>query len=292
MLGPTRQYWLWVTRPAYYLDEEGNEAEYLEPGAEGWWSCDPQTRKGDLIFLWRTSPKKDIRYLLQAASNAYSIHPAAHQSWTHACDYQVLYKFSNPVRIEDIRDHPLLRSLPAYRARFQRSVFRLSTKYWEEINELLLIKNEEYRDFLKEIQSVPVSKAILLEEQLEEELAHRLDLLKKFGYHLELYKDPRTGAVGRQFVCKGIGGRIDLLCYDRRRRAFVVIELKNRPADRNTFGQISSYMGWIQKNLAKTWKFERVFGLVICRGYDAKFASALETNKNIRVLTLSELGFD
>lgn len=27
-----QQYWLWVTKPKYYLDDDGNEREDLEPG--------------------------------------------------------------------------------------------------------------------------------------------------------------------------------------------------------------------------------------------------------------------
>jgi hypothetical protein len=72
-----RQYWLWVTRPEYYLDEDGNEREDLDPShgvdTEGWWTCHKDTQEGDLVFLWRTTPKRDIGYLIQAASDAYSI---------------------------------------------------------------------------------------------------------------------------------------------------------------------------------------------------------------------------
>ena len=72
-----RQYWLWVTRPKHYLDEEGNDREDLDPetgkGVGGWWTCHKNTGRGDLVFLWRTTPKQDIAYLIQAKSDAYSI---------------------------------------------------------------------------------------------------------------------------------------------------------------------------------------------------------------------------
>ena len=63
-------------------------------------------------------------------------------------------------------------------------------------------------------------------------------LLKRFGYDLALYYDPHTGTSGRLFVCKGHGGRIDLLCYDKQQRDFVVIEIKNVRAGQRFFCQI------------------------------------------------------
>ena len=63
-----QQYWLWVTRAEYYLDGDGNDKEDLDPtkteDTDGWWTCHKDTRKGDLVFLWRTAPKKDIGCLL------------------------------------------------------------------------------------------------------------------------------------------------------------------------------------------------------------------------------------
>jgi len=93
-----RRYWLWVTRPDYYMAEDGMDREDLDPDSgvdsDGWWTCHKDTQKGDLVFLWRTSPKSDIGHLIQTESGAYSIADdeyAAKQRWDYACDYQVLY---------------------------------------------------------------------------------------------------------------------------------------------------------------------------------------------------------
>jgi hypothetical protein len=86
-----------------------------------------------------------------------------------------------------------------------------------------------------------LAEGIRLEEELEEALISNLQILKKFGYDLELYVDPASKQSGRQFICKGNSGRIDLLCRDKRQTRYVVIELKNVRASQNTFGQISNY---------------------------------------------------
>jgi hypothetical protein len=57
-----------------------------------------------------------------------------------------------------------------------------------------------------------------------------------------------------------------------------VIELKNVRATRKTIGQILSYVGWVQAEIAGK---QPVVGLMISRGCDAKFASAL--NVTLRV---------
>jgi hypothetical protein len=290
-----RQYWLWVTRPEYYLDDDGNDREDLDPtngnDTDGWWTCHENTQRGDLVFLWRTAPRKDIGYLIQAASDAYSIADdryAVQHRWDYGCDYQVLYKFKNPVNIQDLHNDPRFHDLPAYRGRFQRRVFRIPPEYWKKLNELASQKNVDYREFIETVQQEAVFKSIALEEQLEEALVQNLSLLKKFGYDLELYIDPDTGRTGRQFVCKGNGGRIDLLCYDRREKRYVVIELKNVKASQNTIGQICNYMGWVQDRIAGQVP---VIGLVISRGCDAKFESASRVTKHVFSLDIEQLGF-
>jgi hypothetical protein len=175
-----RQYWLWVTRPDYYLDEDGSDREDLDPNSEvdsdGWWTC----------------------------------------------------------------------------------------------------------------QKEPLAEGIRLEEELEEALVSNLRILKKFGYDLELYFDPASKQYGRQFVCKGNGGRIDLLCFDKRHTRYVVIELKNVRASQNTFGQISNYIGWVQDRISNGIP---VAGLVISRGYDTKFESALKITDKISHVNVKDLGF-
>jgi len=186
-----RQYWLWVTRPDYYLDEDG-------------------------------------------------------------CDYEVLYKFEQSLHVKDLRQNPYFDEWGPLRCSFQRSNFKISLEYWNKLNNLLALNNTGYKDFIEKTQRLPIAESIGLEKDLEDALVANLDSLKRFGYNLELYNDPISNQTGRQFICKGNGGRIDLLCYDRIKKRFTVIELKNVRASQNTFGQISNYMGWVQERIAKS----------------------------------------
>jgi hypothetical protein len=207
MSGPNeRRYWLWVTRPEYYLDEDGNDPEELDPASgvesDGWWTCHKDTKRGDLVFLWRTMPKSDIGYLMQAESDAYSILEDNTQGWDYGCDYQVLYKFDNPITVKDLRNNPYFEEWGPLRGSFERSNFKISSDYWTKLNELIAAKNSGYNTFIESLLKEPIAKFIILEEQLEEALVRHLEVLKKFDYNLELYYDPVTGLSGRQAVCR------------------------------------------------------------------------------------------
>ncbi len=287
-----RQYWLWVTRPDYYLEDDGSDREILDPthsaDTGGWWTCHRDTKRGDLIFLWRTSPKKDIGYLIQAESDAYSIVDDNDQGWDYGCDFDVLFRFENPIQIKDLRSSPSFEEWGPLRGSFQKTTFKISLEYWNKLNNLAANKNQGYQEVIELIQKEPLSEGIRLEEELENELVANLDILKKFGHHLELYIDPASGQTGRQFICKGNGGRIDLLCYDNAKKRYAVIELKNVRAGQNTFGQISNYMGWVQNRIAGNIP---VIGIVISRGYDTRFESALNITDKISQIDVEDLGF-
>lgn len=287
-----RQYWLWVTCPEYYLDDDGSDRESLDPennvDSDGWWTCNKETKEGDFVFLWRTTPKKDIGYLIQAESDAYSIADENDQGWDYACDYQVLYKFNHPIKLKELRNNPYFDEWGPLRCSFQRSSFKISLEYWNKLNQLAAANNTGYLNFIESIQKMPIAEGIRLEEELEEELVNNLIILRKFGYNLQLYFDPTSNQKGRQLICKGNGGRIDLLCYDKNQNKYVVIELKNVRASQNTFGQISNYMGWVQAKIAKGIP---VSGLVISRGYDTRFESALKITDRISQIDVDDLGF-
>jgi len=72
-------------------------------------------------------------------------------------------------------------------------------------------------------------------------------------------------------------GRVDILAQDRKSN-YVVIEVKAGYADISTFGQISSYIGLIQKELAKDRK---VRGIIVASDFDNKIRAAILTNPSI-----------
>ncbi len=213
---------------------------------------------------------------------------ARQQGWKYGCDYKVLYKFEHPVTLQHLRGEPHLHDWGAYRANFRGIAFRIPPDHWARLHKLAAKLNPGYAGWLRKVTKHAVDITIAREEEIEEALVNNLGLLKDFGYDLELYSDPKTGRAGQQWVCKGTGGRIDLLCRDRRKKRYVVIELKNVKASQRTFGQISGYMGSVQERIAGRTP---VVGLVISRGYDVNFQAAMRTTDRILQIDLQKLGF-
>lgn len=291
------QYWQWSTKAEYFLNADGTERTDLEPSNEAeadpglWWTCHKDTRVGDLILLYRAGTKKgvkyqDIKYLIQATSNAYTVDEdefAFEHGWQYGCDYRSLFKFENSLKLEEMRKDPYLNDWNALGALFRMMAYRTEERHWNRLNDLLKVKNSRYEDFLNIFKPQKVIANIKSEKEVEDKLVENLNILKKFGYDLKLE--------GRQVICKGQGGYIDLLCKDNSNGDYVVIELKIVPANRNVFGQIADYMGWVMKRLANN---NPVKGIVISDGYDNSFDSALRTNRDINHIgltkVLSELG--
>jgi len=285
-----RNYWLWVTRPATYLGENGEPSSFLEPGSsnDGWWTCHKDTRAGDLVLLYRTAPKSDIGYLLRAEENASSLEgdPYARDTgWSYGCGYRSLYRFETTLTYRAMLADPYLSGWPALRGRFQRLAFAIPPPVFQHLSDVLGRTCPEYRKALAKADQIPVR--ILTERRIEDRLARDLDLLRPFGYKLALYESP-DGRSGRQFVCPGVGGRIDLLCTDRARGTYVVIEVKAGRADDRTFSQVYSYMGWVRNNLPHG---KKVRGLVISDGEDGRFSgAAVASGKKVSRVDLKELG--
>lgn len=282
------QFWVWVTTPAYYADEDGSDREDLDPSAQsdagGWWTCHRDTRQGDLILLYRTKPKMDFGYLIQARSDAYSIAAdqyAYERGWDYGCDYQVLYKFEHPVTLNDVRRDPYMDEWGAFRGNFQRRVYAIPQGIWQRLIDRVEERDPDFARFLNRGAVKKATTKILLEEELEDRLAEDISVLRPLGFDLQVRE--------RQLICAGHGGRIDLLCYDSKRKRYVVIELKNVRAGQNTFAQIATYMGWVEQRVSKGRRAE---GLVIARGFDNRFLSAVATSDRVKYLDLGELGFE
>ncbi|MEJ7813441.1 MAG: PDDEXK nuclease domain-containing protein [Gemmatimonadaceae bacterium] len=256
----------------------------MQSDSDGWWTCHKNTRQGDLVLLYRTSPKMDFGYLIQAESDAYSLADTEYereQGWDYVCDYKVLYKFEQPITLKDIRRDPYMDEWGALRGNFQRSVYAVPESVWQRLLRHMEEAEPSFARFLKRGEVRKASAKILLEEELEDRLAQDISVLRPFGFDLEVRE--------RQLVCVGHGGRIDLLCYDRRRKRYVVVELKNVRAGQNTFGQIATYLGWVQQRLSNGRPAD---GLVIARGFDTRFLAAAATNDRVSHVDLQELGFE
>lgn len=156
-----KNFWMWVTSPGYYMDSDGSEKSILEPVHSLEWTCSEDTLEGDLIFLYRTSPKTDVKYLIQAVSDAFPVEENGKFSGWHHCDCKFIYKYENSVLSKEMKNNMILLESDPVRRNYQgnKGSFELLSDEWFELNSMLKNKNPDYSTFLNTI----ISQNTLLE---------------------------------------------------------------------------------------------------------------------------------
>lgn len=109
-------------------------------------------------------------------------------------------------------------------------------------------------------------KMLISEKTLEDAIETNFD---QFSRHI----GRKLKLIGRQYATTV--GPIDLLAEDRETKEFVVIELKKGRSADKVFGQLSRYMGWVRKNLAKGGD---VSGIIVGSMIDDKLRAARDAH--------------
>lgn len=127
---------------------------------------------------------------------------------------------------------------------------------------------EVKKEIQKERFSKSITKTTLLEANLENFLAERIEQLEE-GMKL-IKKQLDTGVVGR----------LDLLCEDKEGN-IVVVELKKMKAGSSIIDQIQRYMGWIMDNYLK--KGQDIRGIIVVGKKDTALEYAVKANPKIQI---------
>ena len=272
-------HWLWVTGPQYYAEADGSDRVDLEPTGDyesgGWWTCHKDTREGDQVLLYRTMPKMDIAYLIQARSDAYSLlqDPDAKLGWDYGCDYEVIEKFADPMGIVEIKADPALETWNAKNGRFQRRAFRVQPEIWEHLIERLVPDRVHTERRLATVRTLTT-----LEAAIEAKLAAEPARFSVLGLDLRL--------VDRQHRCLH-GGRADLVFQDKRSKRYVVVELKRGLVGRSAVAQAISY----RASIAAEFKVKKPLGVVVGDRQDNEAAGMVEADGRLQFVSLVDLGF-
>ena len=124
-----KRYWLFYAGPENYLCESG----IRDLPTESFWSCEPETRKGDLILVYRKSKNqltadalmncfgmsrdvavkvdktdagKDFPVIWEATSNSKR---KLFWRWSYGCSVKEVRKISPPIRLEQLKAIPQLK---------------------------------------------------------------------------------------------------------------------------------------------------------------------------------------
>ncbi|RMT12421.1 putative nuclease of the RecB family [Pseudomonas amygdali pv. mori] len=139
---------------------------------------------------------------------------------------------------------------------------------------VLAIENEDLALDEQDTPDTDRETVFELEWQLRDFIAHNIETLRVDGKALRLYVDD----IGRDGVEYPTGvGPIDILALDSD-DSFVVFELKRGRVADKAIGQISRYMGWIKKNLAKG---KMVKGVIVAKSISSNLRHAIVAVPNV-----------
>jgi predicted RNA-binding protein with PUA-like domain len=89
-----------------------------------------------LVLLYRSRKKKDLAYLIETRSPAYSLlddEAAAEEGWDYGCDFEVIEKFRSPLTLSDMKADPALQDWGALRAGFRRRAYEIPPDVWNHL---------------------------------------------------------------------------------------------------------------------------------------------------------------
>jgi len=161
--GVDQKFWLFYAGPENYLDEKGE----CDHQGEILWSCEPGTRKGDLILLYRKSINnltvntlmqkfkmtkevaqdikkrgvgKDISALWQAVSNSKR---KLFWGWPYGCYMREIQTLNPPVSLDELKAVPELKRWKSLRWNFRatgRSALEIPPFAWEILSKIIETK--------------------------------------------------------------------------------------------------------------------------------------------------------
>lgn len=276
-----RAHWVWGTRPDFYAESDGSDRLDLEPSADheprGWARCKDSTRSGDLVLVYRSTPRKDLRYVVEVVSDAYPLDHHVASSGGYGCDYRVLHKIDPPISLAQLREDPVTSSWQAVRVNFRQCQL-VPAEVWERLATIIAEHDPRAGGVLRRAARAPVRRAPEMERRLESRLFQEPQRLSRIGLDVE--------AVARR-VRHPHGGVLDMLFRDKRNGDFVVVALKPGRGAPATVTQLLEDIATVP-DLYETPQSVR--GLLIAAELDRRAERILRGAGNLDFARLDDVG--
>ncbi|MGY1810168.1 endonuclease NucS domain-containing protein [Blastococcus sp. SYSU D00669] len=262
--------WLWVAHSTDSLAEGAIPAD-----EEGWWTCSPETRSGDLALIYRTAPESAVTWLVRAESDAERLEGDLEfpRSTGFACRYTVVCALPQSIGIAAMRRDEVTSTWGALRTNFRGSAFTVPSAVWDRLLHLGGVDPSGLKNTISR-----QAQWFARERDLEQHLVDHPELLRKAtGLRLKL--------TARQKRLPG--GQIADLYFRGRGGGPVIAELKNGPADRAAVRQLLGYLA-----VAPTALFglPRPRGYLIAASLEPMAQKMVDACRDIDFLSLAELG--
>ena len=280
--GNGRAHWVWLTRPEFYAEPDGSERLDLDPSTDhepgGWWRCDAATRRGDLAVMYRTAPRKDLRYLVEVQSDAYPL--GDHRgvpTGGHGCDYRVLHKLDPPLSLADLRADPVTAAWAPVRLAFQQGP-PVPPAVWERLATLIAERDARAGRLLRRAALGPLRRGPLPDGELASRLFEEPQRLQGIGLDLE--------AVGRR-IRHPHGGVLDIVFRDKANGDYVVVAVRPGRGTRAAVARLLEDVASVS-DLYHTPRVAR--GVLVATDLDQRAELMLRGAGNLEFARLGDLG--
>lgn len=139
-----KNHWLWVAHEDSWADSQGDDLDLGRGAAateDTGWTCDPAARPNDLVLLYRTAPRMDVKYLFEVTSEprprparSGTGHPGSERlAGEPECGWRSLASFDAPLTIREMRNDQVLKDWNALRLNFQGRSFPVPHEVWARL---------------------------------------------------------------------------------------------------------------------------------------------------------------
>ena len=127
------QHYIWVTRPEYYLLEDGTLRDFKNE--KGPWSCHRDTKSGDLVLFYfaGNTDYQGISKIVRATSDSYD----GDDQFSDVCDIELVEPYKKGLNLQQLKSDKILKECSAVKRNFQDIAFKIEPEVYERCRYLL-----------------------------------------------------------------------------------------------------------------------------------------------------------
>jgi predicted RNA-binding protein with PUA-like domain len=127
-------YWLWVSK------EDNIDDTQEASSSQRWNGCDEETEVGDYALIYRISPHKNIKYLVEVTKHSF-LNTNKLPDEEYYCEFKVLSNFENELELKEMKEEESLSEWYPLKNKFHKKMFPLTEDYWKILKGMIQSKN-------------------------------------------------------------------------------------------------------------------------------------------------------
>ena len=231
------QHYIWVTRPEYYLLEDGTLRDFASE--EYTWSCEENTKSGDLILFYfaGNTDYQGISTIVRATSDAGEDKGG---EYPFICEIELVEPYKKGLTFQQLKSDKILKECSAVKRNFQGTAFKIEPEVYERCRYLLDKKNGEISD--EKIENIELKKGEKIDRKIKKNdqknnlnVQEKAEVEKKAIDYVTQEYEQKNWQVKSVEAERGHG--YDLLCRGKGKKAHeeLHLEVKGRSTSDTSF---------------------------------------------------------